>query len=109
MPDTSLIEPSTMTRSNGRATTSASSASANVEMATARKVHFVLQGKRGVGKNFAASLLAQRTLHFFILPSVGRRLRRSRFPARPRSGTRAMKDAHRRYLKLGASCSDNGL
>ena len=64
-----------MTRSKGQATTSASSASANVEMATARKVHFVLQGKRGVGKNFAASLLAQRTLHVFILPSVGRRLR----------------------------------
>ena len=49
MPDTSLPEPLTMTRSKGRATTSASSASANVEMATARKVHLVLQGKGGVG------------------------------------------------------------
>ena len=52
MPDTSRTEPLTMTRSKGRATTSASSACANVEMATARKVHLVLQGKGGVGNLF---------------------------------------------------------
>jgi len=59
MPDTSLPEPLTMTRSKGRAITSASSASVNPEMVARRKVHFVLQGKGGVGKTFAASLLAQ--------------------------------------------------
>jgi hypothetical protein len=56
MPDSSLSEPSTMTRSNGRATTSASSASANPEMVAA--LNFVLQDKGGFGKTFAASLLA---------------------------------------------------
>ena len=55
MPDASLPEPFTMTRSKGRATTSASSASANPEMVVARKVHFVLQRKGGVGKTFAAN------------------------------------------------------
>jgi hypothetical protein len=59
MPDTSLPEPSTMTRSKGRAITSASSAAASDETAATQKVHFVLQGKGGVGKTFVASLLAQ--------------------------------------------------
>lgn len=59
MPDTNPPEPSSTTRSKGRATTSDSSAPANGEAATERKVHFVLQGKGGVGKTFVASLLAQ--------------------------------------------------
>ena len=59
MPDTSLPEPSATTRSKGRAITSDSSARASAETAAARKVHFVLQGKGGVGKTFVASLLAQ--------------------------------------------------
>jgi CobQ/CobB/MinD/ParA nucleotide binding domain len=59
MPDASLPEPSTTTRSKGRATTNDSSAPASVESLALRKVHFVLQGKGGVGKTFVASLLAQ--------------------------------------------------
>ena len=45
MPDASLPEPSTMTRSKGRATTSVSSVSANVEMATAW-IRAARQGRR---------------------------------------------------------------
>jgi len=59
MPDTSLPEPSTMTRSKGRATTNDSSAPVSGDTPAARKVHFVLQGKGGVGKTFVASLVAQ--------------------------------------------------
>ena len=59
MPDTSLPEPSTTTRSKGRATTNDSSAPANGDTSVTRKVHFILQGKGGVGKTFVASLLAQ--------------------------------------------------
>lgn len=59
MPDIPPPEPSSTTRSKGRATTSDSSAPANAEAAGERKVHFVLQGKGGVGKTFVASLLAQ--------------------------------------------------
>jgi hypothetical protein len=59
MPDTSLPEPSTTIRSKGRVITNASSAPADGETVAARKVHFVLQGKGGVGKTFVASLLAQ--------------------------------------------------
>ena len=66
MPDTNLPEPSSTIRSKGRATTNASLAPADGEMVTARKVHFVLQGKGGVGKTFVASLLAQ------VLPGAGR-------------------------------------
>ena len=57
MPDTTLPEPSSTTRSKGRATSNDSSAPANGEAAAVRKVHFVLQGKGGVGKTFVASLL----------------------------------------------------
>jgi hypothetical protein len=59
MPDTTLPEPSSTTRSKGRATSNDSSAPASDEVAAARKVHLVLQGKGGVGKTFVASLLAQ--------------------------------------------------
>jgi hypothetical protein len=59
MPDSSLPELSSTTRSKGRATTSASSAPGNGETPAVRKVHFVLQGKGGVGKTLVASLLAQ--------------------------------------------------
>ena len=59
MPDTSQPEPSATIRSKGRATTNDCSAPASAETAAARKVHFVLQGKGGVGKTFVASLLAQ--------------------------------------------------
>ena len=57
MPDTNLppVEPSTTTRSKGRTTESASSAKTDM----ARKLHFVLQGKGGVGKTMAALLLSQ--------------------------------------------------
>ena len=41
----SLPEPSIMTRSNGRVTTNASSALANIETIAMRNVHFELQGK----------------------------------------------------------------
>ena len=59
MPDASVTEPSATTRSKGRATTNDSSVPASGETVAARKVHFVLQGKGGVGKTFVASLLAQ--------------------------------------------------
>ena len=59
MSEISLPEPSAMTRSKGRVTTSASSAPADGETVAPRKVHVVLQGKGGVGKTFVASLLAQ--------------------------------------------------
>jgi hypothetical protein len=59
MPDTNLPEPSSTTRSKGLATTSGSLAIGNAENSTVRKVHFVLQGKGGVGKTLVASLLAQ--------------------------------------------------
>jgi CobQ/CobB/MinD/ParA nucleotide binding domain len=59
MPDDSLPEHSPTTRSKGRAITNASSVAANAEAVAVRKVHFVLQGKGGVGKTFIASLLAQ--------------------------------------------------
>ena len=57
MPDTNLppVEPSTTTRSKGRTTESASLAKTD----GARKLHFVLQGKGGVGKTMAALLLSQ--------------------------------------------------
>ena len=55
MPDTSLpAEASTTTRSSARTTAAASSA--KIEP---RKLHFVLQGKGGVGKTFVSLLLAQ--------------------------------------------------
>jgi hypothetical protein len=59
MPDSSAPKPLSMTRSSGPATTSASSAPAGDKAAATRKAHFVLQGKGGIGKTFAASLLAQ--------------------------------------------------
>ncbi|MCW3476244.1 nucleotide-binding protein [Limobrevibacterium gyesilva] len=59
MPDSSPREPSSTIRSNGPAITNDSSAPAGDETAGARKVHFILQGKGGVGKTFVASLLAQ--------------------------------------------------
>jgi hypothetical protein len=59
MPDSSPPKPSPTTRSSGLATTSASLAPGGDKPAAARKVHFVLQGKGGIGKTFAASLLAQ--------------------------------------------------
>jgi hypothetical protein len=55
MPDTSLTaEPSTTTRSSARTTAAASSVKNEP-----RKLHFVLQGKGGVGKTFISLLLAQ--------------------------------------------------
>ena len=59
MAETSPPEPSSTTRSKGRVTTSDSSVPAKNEGAARRKVHFVLQGKGGVGKTLIASLLAQ--------------------------------------------------
>ena len=59
MAESSPPEPSSTTRSKGRATTSNSSVLAKNESAARRKVHFVLQGKGGVGKTLIASLLAQ--------------------------------------------------
>ena len=57
MPDTNppSVEPSTTTRSKSRTTESASSAKAK----STRHLHFVLQGKGGVGKTITALLLAQ--------------------------------------------------
>ena len=55
MPDTALPEPSTTIRSKGR--TIAGDSSGKTE--TARKLHFVLQGKGGVGKTVVALLLSQ--------------------------------------------------
>jgi hypothetical protein len=55
MPDTTLPEPSATIRSKGR--TTASGFSEKTE--AARKLHFVLQGKGGVGKTVAALLLSQ--------------------------------------------------
>lgn len=55
MPDTHLPEPSTTIRSKGRTTASDSSEKTD----TPRKLHFVLQGKGGVGKTVAALLLSQ--------------------------------------------------
>ncbi|MDA8253277.1 MAG: conjugal transfer protein TraL [Rhodospirillales bacterium] len=55
MPDTSPpAAPSTTTRSNTRTTAAACSAKTD-----GRKLHFVLQGKGGVGKTFVSLLLAQ--------------------------------------------------
>ncbi|HUZ64832.1 MAG TPA: conjugal transfer protein TraL [Acetobacteraceae bacterium] len=55
MPDTSPpAEASTTTRSSARTTAAASSAKTEP-----RKLHFVLQGKGGVGKTFVSLLLAQ--------------------------------------------------
>jgi hypothetical protein len=55
VPDTTLpAEPSTTTRSSARTTAAASSAKTDP-----RKLHFVLQGKGGVGKTFVSLLLAQ--------------------------------------------------
>ena len=58
MPDTSLPEASSTTRSKDRATANDSSARIGSGEAS-RKAHFVLQGKGGVGKTFVASLLGQ--------------------------------------------------
>lgn len=58
MPDTNPAEASTTTRLKGRATGSASSMS-ETPVSTRRKLHFVLQGKGGVGKTFVSLLLAQ--------------------------------------------------
>ena len=55
MPDTALPEPSATIRSKGRTTASGSSEKTE----TARKLHFVLQGKGGVGKTVVALLLSQ--------------------------------------------------
>jgi len=55
MPDTNLpAEASATTRSNARTTAAVSSAKTDP-----RKLHFVLQGKGGVGKTFVSLLLAQ--------------------------------------------------
>ena len=55
MPDSRPpAEPSTTTRSSARTTAAASSARTD-----GRKLHFVLQGKGGVGKTFVSLLLAQ--------------------------------------------------
>jgi hypothetical protein len=55
MPDTTLpAVASTTTRSNGRTTAAVSS-----EKSDPRKLHFVLQGKGGVGKTLVSLLLAQ--------------------------------------------------
>jgi len=55
VPDTNpQAEASTTTRSSGRTTAAASSARSEP-----RKLHFVLQGKGGVGKTFVSLLLAQ--------------------------------------------------
>jgi CobQ/CobB/MinD/ParA nucleotide binding domain len=55
MPDTSPpAEASTITRSNSRTT-----AAVSLAKAEPRKLHFVLQGKGGVGKTFVSLLLAQ--------------------------------------------------
>lgn len=58
MPDTNQPEASSTTRSKGRTTASASSEN-DAPAGAPRKLHFVLQGKGGVGKTFAALLLAQ--------------------------------------------------
>ena len=55
MPDTALPEPSTTIRSKGRMIAGDSSGKSE----TARKLHFVLQGKGGVGKTIVALLLSQ--------------------------------------------------
>lgn len=55
MPDTALPEPSITTRSKGRTIAGASSEKTD----TLRKLHFVLQGKGGVGKTVVALLLSQ--------------------------------------------------
>jgi len=55
MPDTSLPEPSATTRSKGRTIGNGSSEKTEA----ARKLHFVLQGKGGVGKTVAALMLSQ--------------------------------------------------
>jgi hypothetical protein len=55
MPDTTLPEPSATIRSRGRTTASGSSEKTD----TVRKLHFVLQGKGGVGKTVAALMLSQ--------------------------------------------------
>jgi Mrp family chromosome partitioning ATPase len=55
MPDTTLPEPSVTILSKGRTTASGSSEKTDI----VRKLHFVLQGKGGVGKTVAALLLAQ--------------------------------------------------
>ena len=55
MPDTTPPAASTTTPSKGRTTVSASSAKTD----TPRKLHFVLQGKGGVGKTVIALLLSQ--------------------------------------------------
>ena len=55
MPDTALPEPSATTRSKGRTTADVSSERTDA----LRKLHFVLQGKGGVGKTVVALLLSQ--------------------------------------------------
>ena len=55
MPDTNLPEPSITTRSKGRTTASVSSERSDGP----KKLHFVLQGKGGVGKTVVALLLSQ--------------------------------------------------
>jgi len=55
MPDTTPPAASTTTPSKGRTTASASSAKTDAP----RKLHFVLQGKGGVGKTVVALLLSQ--------------------------------------------------
>jgi hypothetical protein len=55
MPDISLREPSITTRSKGQTTAGVSSGRTD----PIRKLHFVLQGKGGVGKTVAALLLSQ--------------------------------------------------
>lgn len=58
MPDTNPPEASSTIRSKGRTIAGASSMSEAPAIAP-RKLHFVLQGKGGVGKTFVALLLAQ--------------------------------------------------
>lgn len=58
MPDTNPPEASSTTRLKGRATASASSMN-EAPVGAPRKLHFVLQGKGGVGKTFVSLLLAQ--------------------------------------------------
>lgn len=59
MPDTNQPEASSTIRSKGRTTESASSTRTDPAECAPRKLHFVLQGKGGVGKTFVSLLLAQ--------------------------------------------------
>ena len=62
MPDTNLpAGPSNTTETRSRTTKTASSAPSNTQPKsdTGRSVHFVLQGKGGVGKTLIASYIAQ--------------------------------------------------